>query len=84
MGGDNGLLHLSDHGNKWFKVGNGLKKSNIRSIYEDREHEIWIATDASIARYNRQRDVFDYFSLTDQKGRNANWAYDIYEDNKNR
>lgn len=84
MGGDNGLLHLSDHGNKWFKVGNGLKKSIIRSIYEDREHEIWIATDASIARYNRQRDVFDYFSLSDQKGRNANWAYDIYEDNKNR
>lgn len=80
MGGDNGLLHITQTGIKWFKVGSGLKKSIIRSIYEDRDKDIWIATDASIARYDSKRDKFDYFTLTDQKGRNANWAYDIYED----
>lgn len=80
MGGDNGLLHITQTGTKWFKVGSGLKKSIIRCIYEDRDKDIWIATDASIARYDSKREKFEYFALTDQKGRNANWAYDIYED----
>ena len=80
LGGDNGLLHMTQTGTKWFKVGSGLKKSIIRCIYEDRDKDIWIATDASIARYNSKRDGFEYFTLKDQKGRNANWAYDIYED----
>lgn len=80
MGGDNGLLHITNNNTKWFKVGSGLKKSIIRCIYEDRDKDIWIATDASIARYDSNREEFEYFTLTDQKGRNANWAYDIYED----
>ena len=80
MGGDNGLLHITNNNTKWFKVGSGLKKSIIRCIYEDRGKDIWIATDASIARYDSNREEFEYFTLTDQKGRNANWAYDIYED----
>lgn len=80
MGGDNGLLHITEKNTKWFKLGSGLKKSIIRSIYQDRDKDIWIATDASIARYNSGSDEFEYFTLTDRKGRNANWAYDIYED----
>lgn len=80
MGGDNGLLHITQNTTKWFKVGSGLKKSIIRCVYEDRDKDIWIATDASIARYNSKKEEFEYFTLTDQKGRNANWAYDIYED----
>ena len=80
MGGDNGLLHITNNITKWFKVGSGLKKSIIRCIYEDRDKDIWIATDASIARYDSKQEEFEYFTLTDQKGRNANWAYDIYED----
>ena len=80
MGGDNGLLHITPNSTKWFKVGSGLKKSIIRCIYEDRDKDVWIATDASIARYDRRRDEFEYFTLVDPKGRNANWAYDIYED----
>ena len=84
MGGDNGLLHIKGSDTKWFKVGSGLKKSIIRCIYEDRDKQVWIATDASIARYDPRRDEFEYFTLTDWKGRNANWAYDIYEDAKGR
>ena len=80
LGGDNGLLHMTPTSAKWFKVGSGLKKSIIRCIYEDRDKDIWIATDASIARYDSTREEFEYFTLTDLKGRNANWAYDIYED----
>lgn len=84
MGGDNGLLHVTSRGTRWFKVGDGLKKNMIRCIYEDRDHRIWIASDAGIARYDSVRDGFDYFSLSDDKGRNANWAYDIYEDARSR
>jgi len=84
MGGDNGLLHMTQTFTKWFKVGSGLKKSIIRCIYEDRDKDIWIATDASVARYNSKLDEFEYFTLTDEKGRNANWAYDIYEDTDGR
>lgn len=80
MGGDNGLLHVTNDNTKWFKVGSGLKKSVIRCIYEDRDKDIWIATDASIARYDSKRNEFKYYVLTDPKGRNSNWAYDIYED----
>lgn len=84
MGGDNGLLHIKGDNTKWFKVGSGLKKSIIRCIYEDRDQQIWIATDAGIARYNSRSDGFEYYALTDLKGRNANWAYDIYEDAQGR
>lgn len=80
FGGDNGIIHLADKKVKWFKVGHGLRKNMIRSIYEDRDHDIWIATDASIARYNRQKDAFDYYDLADNRGRNSNWAYGICED----
>ncbi|MBQ9232101.1 MAG: response regulator [Prevotella sp.] len=80
MGGDNGILHIRGNSTKWFKVGSGLKKSVVRCIYEDCDKDIWIATDAGIARYNPQHDEFDYYVLTDQKGRTANWTYDIFED----
>lgn len=81
MGGDNGLLHTDNTGKtKWFSVGHGLRKNTIRHIYEDRDKEIWIATDASIAFFNRKINSFQYVTLHDEQGRNANWAYDIYED----
>ncbi len=84
LGGDNGILHLVGKKVKWFKVGKGLRKNMIRSIYEDRDHDVWIATDASIARYNRQKDKFDYYDLADPQGRNSNWAYGICEDDRGR
>ena len=59
MGGDNGLLHITKNSTKWFRVGSGLKKSIIRCIYEDRDKDIWIATDASIARYDSKREEFE-------------------------
>ena len=80
LGGDNGLLHITHDKTTWFKVGSGLKKSVIRCVYEDRDKDIWIATDASIAKYDPKRNEFKYYVLTDLKGRNSNWAYDIYED----
>lgn len=80
LGGDNGLLHITPGKTTWFKVGSGLKKSVIRCVYEDRDKDIWIATDASVARYDSKRNEFKYYVLTDPKGRNSNWAYDIYED----
>ncbi|MBM6992535.1 MAG: hybrid sensor histidine kinase/response regulator [Prevotella sp.] len=84
FGGDNGVLHVTKNSSKWFKVGTGLKKSKVRKIFEDRDNDIWIATDASIARYDKAHDKFSYYTLTDPLGRNANWAYDIYEDKHGR
>lgn len=80
LGGDNGLVLLSDRGNRWFHTGSGLRKNVIRSIYEDRDHEIWITSDAGIARFDQSKNNFEYYLLTDKKGRNANWAYDLCED----
>ncbi|MGQ1946964.1 ligand-binding sensor domain-containing protein [Geofilum sp. OHC36d9] len=92
LGGENGLIHIKIHGAKyqvnWFQANDityPLNHSRIRYIYEDREHDIWIATDGSIARYDRQRDKFIYYTIQDKTGKkNANWAYDIYQDEYNR
>ncbi len=84
LGGENGILLLTKKGYKWFRTDNGLKKNIIRCIYEDRDHEIWIATDASIARYNPNKNSFDYYTLTDNKGRSSYWAYALYEDARGR
>lgn len=84
LGGENGILHVTGRGCRWFRVGSGLKKNMIRHIYEDRDHDIWIATDASIARYDRQADRFDYFTLTGSDGRNSDWAYALFEDDRRR
>lgn len=84
LGGENGVLHLTPKGYKWFRTGHGLRKNMIRHIYEDRDHDIWIASDASIARYDRKTDSFVYYTLIDRYGRNADWAYALYEDRQGR
>ena len=84
LGGDNGIIHVVDNSVKWFRSGAGLRKNLIRRVYEDREHDIWIATDAGIARYDRSKDGFVYYDLTDGNDRGANWTYDIYEDDHGR
>lgn len=84
LGGENGLIHLSDGKVKWWTVGSGLRHNHIRNIYEDRDGDLWIASDGGIARYDRQQDKFMYYSINDDKGRNSNWAYSIYEDESER
>ncbi len=88
MGGEDGLIHIKQKGRNegvdWFKADDPLhplKHNYIRMIYEDLDHDIWIATDGSIARYDITRNTFDFYALENPIGKKtSNWAYDIFED----
>lgn len=92
LGGVNGLLLLKNknigYDVMWFKMESKkypLLHNRIRSVYEDNEGEIWIATDGGVARYNRNKEQFQYYHITDKSGKlNTKWAYGIYEDNMER
>lgn len=58
---------------------------SLRCIYEDRDKDIWIATDGGIARYDVNTGRFVHYAILNAtRLKNANWAYDIYEDEKGR
>ncbi len=89
FGGTHGLIRASktEYGlgkTLWYNMGDPkypLSHSRIRDIYEDREGNLWIATDGSIHLFNYQTQQFKSLSITDTSGQyNANWAYDIFED----
>lgn len=85
LGGTNGIL-LFDKTKKvkWFNTENPqypLIHNQIRRIYEDRTHTIWIATDGGVARYDCKQEKFIYYTIIDTSNqRKAKWAYDIYDD----
>lgn len=87
-GGTNGLIFTSSDGKttSWYKMGDPkypISHNRIRSIYEDLDHNLWVATDGSINRYNYQTHQFTPYNIVDQSGsRNAKWAYQLFEDNK--
>lgn len=88
LGGTDGLLQLArldteKPEGKWFKVNteHPLSHNRIRHIYEDNEGDLWIATDGSIERFDRQTGQFVHYFITDSTHTyNANWAYYLFED----
>ena len=88
LGGENGLIHIAAKGKgynaKWFRQDSKeshLKHNRIRHIYEDSSHDIWIASDGGIGKYDRVTEKFNFFNIqVDSTGKNANWAYSILED----
>ena len=53
LGGENGLLYVSEERTIWYCSNNlqyRLNNNYIRAIYRDRSNQIWIATDGGIAR----------------------------------
>lgn len=89
LSGKNGLIHLRNNRNVvWFHTDSEdhpLRHNRVRHVYEDSHHDIWIASDGGVGRYDRMNDRFDYFQIQTQKGdRNANWAYYITEDKSGR
>lgn len=85
LGGTNGAIRL--HGGeatKWYRHDtqvNSLSHNRIRSIDEDRAGRIWLSTDAGLNRYDRERDQFDVFHVTDSAGTHGtNWVYTMKED----
>ena len=86
LGGENGLLYVSEEQAIWYSTNNVLYKLNnnyIRAIYRDRSSQIWIATDGGIAKLNKQTMQFEYYQLGNKRN-NTNWIYGIYEDTKHR
>ena len=87
LGGENGLLLLPLQPNQaepiCYNTDNRhhrLRHNRIRHIYEDSDHDIWIASDASIAKLNRATQQFEYFDIVNRQGESAKWAYAIHED----
>ncbi len=90
LGGTHGLIRAEQNPNgwanaRWYNTDSRhypLPHGRIRHIYEDKDKNLWIATDASINRYNTHTQQFEQYSISDSTGKyNSNWAYGIYEDN---
>ncbi len=84
-GGTNGVLLQQENGEKlWFRKGNPkhpLPHNRIRRIYEDKDKQIWLATDEGILRYDSRHRQFVPYAITDKSGSlTSQWAYDIFED----
>ncbi len=89
FGGSNGLIRFRDlnAGDKnadWYKMGNSslpLSHNRIRHIYEDKDRQLWVATDGGLNRFDYQTRQFIHYNITDSTGvYNCNWAYRILED----
>lgn len=90
FGGTDGLIRFTDPtGNEgkvlWYKMGSKdypLPHNRIRHIYEDREHQLWVATDGSIQHYEYDKNQFSHYNIVDSTGTyNTNWSYYLFEDN---
>ncbi len=92
LGGTNGLIFspsLTDHKSSiWYRMGDSrypISHNRIRHIYEDKEQNLWIATDGSINRYDYNRKQFIHYAIVDSTHTyNSNWAYHIFEDKNGR
>lgn len=91
FGGTNGLIRFNETSGReqniiWYKMGckqYPLWHNRIRHIYEDKDHQLWIATDGSVNRYDYATKQFIHYNIVDSTGRyNCNWAYNLFEDNK--
>lgn len=89
LGGTNGLLCLpadKAESYRWYKMGDSkypISHNRIRSIYEDPDGMLWVATDGSINRYDEKKKQFVHYNIVDKsRTRNANWAYQIFEDKR--
>jgi len=68
----------------WYKMGDKkhpFPHNRVRQLYEDRDGQLWAATDGSISRYDAGTGQFITYSIVDSTRRyNTNWAYSLFED----
>lgn len=91
FGGTNGLIRFRVKSGEfvnpiWYKMGNRkapLSHNRVRNIFEDRDRNLWIATDGSVLRYDYNTEQFMHYNIVDSTGmHNCNWAYYLYEDSE--
>lgn len=89
LGGDNGLIRTRqltsvDKDFRWYSMQDSrsyIPHNHVRDIFEDTEHNLWVATDFGICRYNYENEKFAVYSVCNEDNtQNANWAYNILED----
>ena len=89
FGGTNGLIRFThpmggEQDIAWYKMGDRtypLSHNRVRHLYEDRDRQLWAATDGSISRYDPKKHQFIHYNIVDSTRRyNANWAYGLFED----
>ncbi|MDR0865147.1 MAG: helix-turn-helix domain-containing protein [Candidatus Symbiothrix sp.] len=92
LGGTNGLIFAPSLNHPetsiWYRMGDSnypISHNRIRQIYEDKDHQLWIASDGSISRYDYPEKQFVHYSIIDSTHTyNSNWAYDLFEDDRGR
>lgn len=91
LGGSNGLIctpwpNRDTEETVWYKMGSSkypLSHNRIRHIYEDKDRNLWVATDGGLNRFDYTTRQFVHYNIIDSTGTyNCNWAYHIYEDEK--
>jgi signal transduction histidine kinase/CheY-like chemotaxis protein/AraC-like DNA-binding protein/streptogramin lyase len=91
LGGSNGIIRVNQHNGEWVNPiwyntedpQHLLPHGRIRHIYEDRDSDLWIATDGSVNRYDYQGGRFIQYNIIDSTGTfNSNWAYNLFEDDQ--
>ena len=91
FGGTNGIIRVNKteggwNNAVWYNMGDKrypLPHGRIRHIYEDKDSDLWIATDGSINRYDYGKRQFIRYNILDSTGTyNTNWAYYLFEDNE--
>lgn len=89
LGGDNGVLRTRsitgvDPTLRWYNMGNPasyLRHNHVRHILEDSAHNLWLATDFGVCRYDTVTQQFiPYLVNSPDSSENANWAYHLAED----
>lgn len=93
LGGTNGLImsrgFIKDNSNpNWYKMGRSqffISHNHIRDIFEDKDRNIWVATDYGLNKFNRQSQRFTRYSIiSPESAQSATWAYDMFEDTQNK
>jgi signal transduction histidine kinase/ligand-binding sensor domain-containing protein/DNA-binding response OmpR family regulator len=92
LGGTNGLIFSpslsAPSAAIWYRMGDAqypISHNRIRQIYEDKDRQLWIASDGSISRYDYDRKQFVPYVIIDSTHTyNSNWAYHLFEDNRKR
>ena len=90
FGGENGLIHSVTEGensvSSCYSTSSSryhLRQNFVRDIFEDSDGNVWIATEGSIARYDRAADRLIYYDIV-CGSRTSTLAYRIIEDRQGR